>query len=173
MPQFILNKESSGGHPFYSLNEFARGYVEAMFFTNGDTGDERENLLNDWGVEKLTRKAVAAIADYCATFERDNADLLAKAYGKTMPARTIGDGSLPDSHRPAWDYDAPAAGRDLWFTTQGHGVGYWDRDCLEVDSLGDLLSEAAKKAGECYVTAYRGWIHFYLLGSSLVYILTY
>lgn len=34
----------------------------------------------------------------------------------------------------ARDYDAEQAGRDLWFTSQGHGVGFWDREALKPDS---------------------------------------
>lgn len=174
MPQFILNRpplrpgfytRKSGQiaprkpHPFYYLSTFAKGYVEAMFFTNGDTGDDRENLLNEWGVEKLTRKAVKRIAADCAKFEADAAELLALAY-------TTGD------------YDDEQAGRDFWFTRQGHGVGFWDRAPLDrtvcsaggaaysfdggdtvAGNLGRLLSAAAKTFGECNVEAYRGWIH--------------
>lgn len=182
MPQFILNAPPSPQeirtavanygakprkpHSFYDLNEFARGYVEAMFFTNGDTGDERENLLNDWGVERLTRAAVAAIKADCEAFERDAADLLALAYA-------------------TGDYEPEQAGRDFWFTRQGHGVGFWEREALndnkalwremgsprvdepgwkeyeaaKSETLGERLSEVARKAGESYVEAYRGWIY--------------
>lgn len=43
MPEFCLNESARTAHPFYALSDFAKGYVEAMFFTNGDTGDERDN----------------------------------------------------------------------------------------------------------------------------------
>jgi hypothetical protein len=148
MPQFMLNRSAfvdgePGGtiHPFYSLNTFAKGYVEAMFFTNGDTGDDREDLLNEWGVERLTKEATANIVAACVAFEVSAADLLRLAYER--------DG-----------YSEEQAGRDLWFTSQGHGVGYWDRDQLEADELGAKLTKAAKDFGEHEVTAYRGWIYF-------------
>jgi hypothetical protein len=185
MPEFILNEpprprerraasaagyaKSSPSHPYWTLDSFARGYVEAMFFTNGDTGDERENLLNDWGVERLTKASVAAIARDCTAFEEAAGALLDLAYERD-------------------DYSPEQAGRDFWFTRQGHGVGFWDRKQLAVgvyretepegrpfevgdDSaahwagaqpageLGDLLSIEARKFGESYVEAYRGWIH--------------
>lgn len=150
MPEFMLNRsayvagepDAKGRvHPFYELNDFAKGYVEALFFTNGDTGDDREDLLNDWGVERLTKAAVAAIADYCAAFEKAAREFLALAY--------MCDG-----------YGVEQAGHDLWFTAQGHGAGYWSREQLEADGLGDTLAELAKEAGERYVEAYRGWIYF-------------
>ncbi len=166
MPEFILNTPGRStpprkSHPFYDLSTFAKGYVEAMFFTNGDTGDEREYLLNEWGVEKLTRLSVAKIADDCEAFEKSAAELLALAYSTD-------------------EYDDEQAGRDFWFSRQGHGVGFWDRKPLERKvipgadglrfvaevitateprDLGDLLHAAAKKFGECDVQAYRGWVH--------------
>lgn len=155
-------------HPFNALDDFARGYVESMFFTNGDTGDERENLLNDLGAGRLTRAAVAKIAADCAAFQAAAAPLLALAY------------------EPPFCYDDTQAGRDFWFTRQGHGCGFWSRtdetglgrdvgrmpdgelmtgtEAEEAGaafegSLGELLSNAARGMGESYVETHRGWIH--------------
>lgn len=160
MPEFILNRPRRA-HPFYGLDDLAKGYVEAMFFTNGDTGDEREYLLNEWGVERLTKTSVANIAADCAAFRQKAGRLL------TLAADCAG-------------YDESRAGNDFWFTRQGHGVGFWDRRELRRDVwrdgenliltdacdtgefvgiLGDLLSEAAYDQGEVYPQAYRGWIY--------------
>jgi hypothetical protein len=79
-------------------------------------------------------------------------------------------------------YSEEQAGRDFWFTRQGHGVGFWDREELNRDiakredgtftddgeteglpflgSLGDLLSEYAQEAGEVWPEIYRGWIYY-------------
>lgn len=138
MPEFILNADRCGKHPYYQLSNFAKGYVEAMFFTNGDTGDEREFLLNDMGVERLTRKAVADIAKDCETFWNANkADLEAasEAYGEDR------------------------AGNDFWYTRQGHGVGYRDRYRDIGEELADRLHKAAQKFGEAYPEVSRGWIY--------------
>jgi hypothetical protein len=40
------------------------------------------------------------------------------------------------------------AGSDYWFTRNGHGVGFWDRDLGDV---GDMLSDAARDAGGVHV----------------------
>ena len=133
MSEFILNTQGNT-----ALDAFAAGYVEAMFFTNGDTGDENENSLNDLGVERLSKKALARIKAECAAFQDTHAALLAEAC--------------------KGDYDAAQAGRDFWFTRQGHGVGYWDREALP-DTLRGKLSEAARAAGESTVFTQRGWIH--------------
>ena len=139
MPEFILNESAEAEHPFYALNEFAKGYVEAMFFTNCDCGDDNEHLANELGTEALTVESVAKISAYCAAFERDAAALLEQAY--------------------QGDYSEEQAGRDLWFTAQGHGVGFWGRSQIG-DELGEALSELARQAGERYVEIYERQIHY-------------
>lgn len=170
MPQFCLNAPTRAVHPFYNLNSFARGYVEAMFFTNCDSGSEDEFIANRLGVERLTADSVAAIAKDCAAFEEEAAPLLALAYCR--------------------DYEPEQAGADFWFTRQGHGVGFWDRGALDVEvyklpdgeiampdksetaedllaaggvalgNLGRALSRVAKGFGEHDVEIYGGWIRY-------------
>lgn len=142
MPEFILNTPCRKVHPFHALNEFARGYVEAMFFTNCDSGDDRENRANDMGVERLTYASIDSIAKDCARFELIAGAALARAYARE-------------------GYDAERAGRDFWFTRQGHGVGYWSRDELESEGLGDDLSASVKAGfGEVWPYFAQGWIHY-------------
>jgi hypothetical protein len=143
MPEFILNNTRTNKRPH--LTQFEQGYVEAMFFTNGDTGDARENLLNEMGTERLTRAALLDIKRDCEAF-----------LSTIMP-----DGCFVQQWlgRAADGYDDQRAGIDLWFTRQGHGVGYWERDELKADGLGDGLSDASKKLGEAYVEVSRGWIY--------------
>jgi len=148
MPQFYLNEPSRAAHPFYALSDFARGYVEAMFFTNGDTGDEREDLLNELGVERLTRAAVADIEADCAKFWTANeSDLSA--------AKDLEPGS--EDFRYAREVlDDRRLGHLFWYARQGHGVGFEDdgsADCL------DRLQNAARAFGEAYCETWRGWIH--------------
>lgn len=138
MPEFQLNADRYGKHAYYKLSDFAKGYVEAMFFTNGDTGYDNESLLNDLGVEKLTREAVKNIARDCAAFQNANAQNLELMIGND-------DG-----------YDEARAGNDFWFSRQGHGVGYSDRDLGEP---GEALQDAARQFGEAYPEVARGWIY--------------
>jgi hypothetical protein len=173
MSQFILNDSAPRTHAFYALDKFARSYVEAMFFTNGDTSDDNENRLNDMGVERLTRASVTAIKRDCDAFKQT-----------IMP-----DGCflLQWLARIEDDYSIEQAGCDFWFTRQGHGVGFWDRKELDNDagyyfaerqapaqwgdktkrqfmavngkSYGDHFTDAARAMGETYVEISRGWIH--------------
>lgn len=141
MPEFMLNTPLRGGHAFYTLDAFAQAYVEAMFFTNGDCGDERGDIFNELGVERLTKPSIEAIRADCAAFEEKAADLLDAAY-----------------YAEDCDYDREKAGRDFWYTRQGHGVGYWDRGLP--DDIGSGLTDLAHHQGEVNPYHNRGWIHY-------------
>lgn len=142
MSEFVLNKSGRvqiANAPFQgatlsfdALDHFTQGYLEALFFTSN--GPE-EGQLRDSGFSDLSEEALEACVVVCKTFQADNAELLALAYARD-------------------DYDETQAGRDLWFTRNGHGVGFWDRDQLDAEGLGDRLSEPCRKLGN--VDAYLG-----------------
>lgn len=46
------------------------------------------------------------------------------------------------------DEELDHAGRDFWYTRNGHGCGFWDGDWPE--PLGDALDTIAKRFGEVY-----------------------
>jgi hypothetical protein len=140
MSEFILDHGGAKGRTlFRALDSFTQGYVEAMFFTDTGTGDDEENGLQDATVEELAPCSVAAIVADCAAWQAANEALLSIAYQD--------------------DYDEEQAGRDYWYTRNGHGVGFWDRKQLESygpgssETLGDRLSDACRYS-EKYV--YRG-----------------
>lgn len=43
------------------------------------------------------------------------------------------------------NYTAEQFGHDLWMTRTGQGVGFWDREQLKTDDLGEKLTEAVQK----------------------------
>ena len=155
MPEFVMTGASAPA--FQALDAFTQGYIEALFFT------EEEQLCEESGREMpavafnlatmesrfvggdapgfgdLAPRALERIQADCATFQRDHAALLEEAYQR--------------------DYDAAQAGRDYWFTRNGHGVGFWsrdeldasDRDAEEYERLTDLMvasSDDAKAWGD-------------------------
>ncbi len=150
MPEFILNVNDY--RAFEKLDGFTRGYIEALFFTESSpafTSDEwhsdecqealREGtsdgqLPGDSGFDDIDDESLARIIAECAAFQHENAALLRDAYDR--------------------DFEQEQAGRDFWFTRNGHGVGYWDRGILNTDDLGEHLSTAAKRAGEVYTVEY-------------------
>lgn len=164
MPEFIADTNGTvSGKDWNDLDSFTQGYIEAVLFTNVASGismvewNDPENqeairegqadgdIPEDSGFGDIYPDSLATAMEECAEFQAKAADLLAEAYGHTFPARTIGDGSLPDSHRPAYDYDEAGAGRDFWFTRCGHGVGFWDRDLP--GEVGDKLTAIAESFG--------------------------
>lgn len=112
------------------LDYFTRGYIEAAFFTecNSDNEEMENATLSD-----VDGSSLNAVIDDCTFWQNENAALLNEAYER--------------------DYDATQAGSDYWFTRNGHGVGFWDREELTECGLGDRLS-AACRYNEVYL--YRG-----------------
>jgi len=141
MPQFIINNTKP--RHYGPNHDFVAGYIEAMYFTNGDTGSDNDDLLNELGTSRLTREALADIKADCDRF-----------IGTIMPDGCFARQWLDRVE----DYDDEQAGRDLWFTRQGHGVGYWEREQLK-GYIGEGLTDAAKRLGEANVEVWRGWIY--------------
>lgn len=126
MPEFILDHGSpEAASTFKALDGFTQGYIEAMFFTNASDPDDGD--LADATVTDLAPETLELIKSDCAAFQAEADALLSVAYDR--------------------DYEPEQAGRDFWFTRNGHGVGFWDRAVLDADDLGDKLSEVARKAG--------------------------
>lgn len=119
MPQFVLNTEGTGAE-WESLDAFTKGFIEAAFFSEVSTLDPsdffQQEEPNDGSVPsvagpaEIDRDSMVAIKNFCDEFQRRAAAVLSEAYES--------------------DYDETQAGRDLYFTRAGHGVGYWSRDEL-------------------------------------------
>lgn len=138
MPQFKLNVGDADvtARRLAALDSFDFGYVEAMFFTSTGPDDEKDDLGEDTTVAELSEDAWKRIADDCAAFRA-----AAGAAWLKVEADEI-DG-----------YDAHRAGADFWFTRNGHGAGFRDRDELD-GPIGEALTAAAKTFRS--VDLYRG-----------------
>lgn len=132
MPEFQMNGTDEPA--FNSLDEFTQGYIEAMFFTSGEPGTTREtwdpetqsSLPGDVGFDDLAPETLARFIADCVQFQALHPLMLEEAYSRD-------------------DYSPVQAGRDFWFTRNGHGVGFWDREQLkgEVD-IGEALTVVTK-----------------------------
>jgi len=159
MPEYILplsdyqrrNRESEWNR----LDAFTQGYIEALFFTENTPGwsyddiaarpeewreareaREASELPEDSGFEDLALEALDEIKADCALFQRDNAKLLAQAYA------CVGG------------YGEAAAGRDFWYTRNGHGVGFWDRGLGQVGD--DLAALCGWRTSFAEINPYLG-----------------
>lgn len=134
MPEFILDHGSpDGSRAFAALDSFTRGYVEAMFFTSTGTGDDED--LESASVAELAAETLDRIKRDCARFQEGRPVDLDEACDN---GRTNG-------------YDMESAGRDFWYTRNGHGTGFWDRD---LGAVGDSLDNFAQSFPS--VDLYRG-----------------
>lgn len=113
-----------------NLEAFISGYVEALLFAESAIDQDGETVESLAGYD-LSPTAMDAARQDCARFLDTAGRLIKQAIEESQ------------------DYDYIQAGRDLWFTRQGHGVGYWDRDLGDV---GDTLSRIARKWGERYIS---------------------
>jgi len=134
MPEFHLDYGTpEAAREYLALDEFTRGYIEAMFFT--DASDSDDGDLAHATLAELAPEALATIVRDCTTFQNDyRADI----------DEAVDTGRING-------YDEMAAGRDYWFTRNHHGVGFWDRDLGEI---GDKLTEKAHN--DPSVDLYRG-----------------
>lgn len=120
-------------------DDFFRAYVGAAVWTgveypDGHPGKDHDRN-NDLAAEDVAPEALRKMAQDCAAFQKQAADLLAEAYDRDGYGNT--------------QWSAPAqAGHDFWLTRNRHGAGFWDRGALEADGLGDKLSEVARTFGE-------------------------
>lgn len=106
------------------LGEIVQGYLEACMFCefHSDNPELAEMAFSDFSPETIEQ----AKAD-CAAFEA--------AAGSFLPLD-----------------DLAQAGRDFWFTRNGHGVGFFDRRELSADQA-EALDACARKHRELYVYA--------------------
>lgn len=140
MPEFILDHGSIDGLKlFKSLDSFTQGYLEAMFFTS--TGNPEDEALHHATVAELAPSTIEDIKVDCADFQR--------CYGADIDEAIDQDKA---------NYDLEAAGRDFWYTRNGHGYGYWDRG---LGDIGDTLAELAR--------SYRG-VDLYRGDDGLLYL---
>lgn len=111
------------------LDSFVAAYTQAALWSTSndryEADPDNEPEMLDTGAYEMAPEAKAMFHAVCAEFLAANAELIeaAKQVGHTIEQ----------------------SGHDLWLTSNGHGVGFWDRGLGE---LGDKLSEAAKMSGE-------------------------
>jgi hypothetical protein len=86
---------------YEDLNEFTKGYIDAMFWTECD--DDSDEELQKKEFLDLASETLKRIIEDCAGFELNHQKLLEKAGNPSQN------------------------GHDFWLTRNGHGAGFWDR----------------------------------------------
>jgi hypothetical protein len=100
------------------LDAFTRAYLHAAAFT--DDPDPGQGEYPEPAIEDFDPGFLQSAIGDCARFQADH-------------------GSL-------FEGEEEHAGRDFWFTRNGHGCGFWDGDWPE--DIGETLTRAAKQYNE-------------------------
>jgi hypothetical protein len=110
---------------FLGMDAFTSAYYEAaLWSSNDDDGVPLDSAK--YSDAELAEETIARFKADCAKFQTDNAALLEQA----------------SEHQSTGHQ-----GHDFWLTRNGHGAGFWDGDYPK--ELGDALTEASEKFGEC------------------------
>lgn len=102
------------------IDTMHKAYLECVYFT--DTGDTSQPSSN----AELTPLFKAQAWEACQNFVR-----AASHY----------------CERDVYDLDPVQVGHDLWFTRNGHGVGFWDRPEVYGTANAGLFTRLAKAQG--------------------------
>jgi hypothetical protein len=113
----------------YHHNEIIRGYIEAVHFTDNGPDDNRADnaALTDEFIQKATTD--------CQQFTH--------AVNTGIDKGWIEFGG----NSAAWPTGVQI-GHDLWFTRNGHGVGFWDKPGLYGEDNAQLLTRMSDLMGE-------------------------
>ena len=118
-----------------NFNLMVRAYIECIYFT--DTGDtdqpEPDAPLHPQSIRKVAKDVKRFIE-------------VAREQGGNWLVNALTD-------------NAEQAGRDFWFTRNGHGVGFWDTGRGWTEEQGDLLTQCAEMFGESYTYAHEGYVY--------------
>lgn len=133
-----------------NLDSLVSGYIEAALWSSSPYPTEEEEAQ---GVAMPVDFLGFELSDSFNQTMRDRvARTLAKrstrALFRIATLRGIKKEGVSAYTRHTWTYDDDQFGHDLWLTENGHGVGFWCRDELEIDiqgeSLGDRLTDAVR-----------------------------
>lgn len=112
------------------MTPFLAAYIRCALWGSTDrSGNPIDDNYDESDIHSVT---LSAMARDCREFQRDYAELLAKAG------------------------DDEQNGHDFWLTRNRHGAGFWDRGYGEV---GDKLTEAAHAYGSVDLEIWRGRVY--------------
>ncbi len=120
----------------------AQHYIIAALFADAPEGPRpRAARETEEKALQLARDFVRAIGPKCQKYLENNTEYF--------------------KHPDCGGRAEAAIGHDLWLTSQGHGVGFWDREALRED-VGEFLTELAqRKEFTLYPEFYRGWLYLH------------
>ena len=126
------------------FDDFMSGYIDAMLFSTND--DNEVPLDTNYDSGDFSPEMMERVRADCLEFLNDPMG------GRLIAVAERLDAEGKFGHRPgsADDTVANHAGRDFWYTREGHGCGFWDGDWRE--ELARPLEKLAKRFGEMWIT---------------------
>jgi hypothetical protein len=119
--------------------DILNGYLDAMLWSSHDDNQERGEFLDaNFAIIDIAPESIKEAQEDIQKFLSQAGDLL----------NGLGYKGYEAVESPIVGYDWEMLGHDLWLTRNGHGAGFWDRNELKKDGLGDKLSDIARKMGE-------------------------
>lgn len=120
----------------------AQHYIIAALWTDAPEGtNPRAPRETEEKALQLARDFLRAIGPECQEYLKNNTEYF--------------------QHPDCGGRAEAAIGHDLWLTSQGHGVGFWDRDALHEDVREFLTGLAERKEFTLYPEFYRGWMYLH------------
>lgn len=113
------------------FERFTNAYIECALWSS--TADDGTPLDRDYDESDIAEETHARMQADCAKFVEENAATL--------------DAADPQARARIRCDTYEQAGRDFWFTRNGHGAGFWDGDWPE--PYAKVLTDAAHAFGEC------------------------
>jgi len=112
------------------VDEMVDGVIECALFTS--ITDDEEPLDGIFGISDITDDIRDDLESRVLAFVSENEDLVKEALDKP-------------------GYGLVNFGHDYWYTVNGHGTGFWDRE--ELGQVGKDLADAARKENEIDMTS--------------------
>lgn len=122
------------------LTGIVSGYVEAIYFTEGDSVIHSNDDMSPDADQKVLEDCTAFLDNLLAKSEQKDWD---KAFERFYRNNEFGE----------------HLGHDFWLTRNRHGAGFWDGDWPE--SFGELAAKISHEAGEtCVYSDENCLVHF-------------
>lgn len=100
---------------------------------------------------KTMTAAYIECAEFCETDEIQGAEFSADAISSARKTCAV---FIMRFNNKCAAFSMEQLGHDLWYTRNGHGVGFWSRPEIYGDDLANIYTEYAEKIGCMY--AYLG-----------------
>lgn len=133
MPEFVMDTSGrvaafppvqTTSVQWFQLDGFTQGYIEAMFFTESGSDTDGKDVSEDACFGDIAPEALVTIMADCAKF-------LCPDGGPKQGPNTDAIEAAGEVSELDMDAVWMKAGRDFWYTRNGHGCGFWDGDWPE------------------------------------------